>query len=71
MVEFNPDGSIKLPDSMLRKKESDLNKMKFQRCALFKKELVSTYAPKKCIIHMTLSDAIKDNAFVSNILPPP
>ena len=64
MQEFNPDGSIKLPCSMLKKKEEAEYRMKKGRCVFIKKEIISHMPPKRCMLHMTLSDAITDNRFV-------
>lgn len=66
MYEFNPDGSIKIPgiiaENQLRKEE----KLKKERCILVKKELVN-FTPKKCLLHIKLSEAFPDSNFVSTI----
>lgn len=67
MAEFNPDGSIKLPERLEKKKQEDSVKLKTRRCIKVKKEVVSFTAPKKCVLHITLSDFINDNRFVENI----
>jgi hypothetical protein len=67
MVEFNPDGSIKLPSFLSRKLEDNKDKLTRQRCILIRKEVVSGDAPKKCTLHITISDAITDNRFIENI----
>jgi hypothetical protein len=67
MVEFNPDGSIKLPDRLTKNREENKEKLKNQRCIRVKRDLVSFSAPKKCVLHITLSDAILDNRFISTI----
>ncbi|MEA2037119.1 MAG: hypothetical protein U9O94_06395 [Nanoarchaeota archaeon] len=64
MVEFNPDGSIKLPGAVVRKKEENKEKLKRQRCILIRREIVNFTAPKKCVLHIILSDVISDNRFV-------
>ena len=67
MIEFNPDGSIKLPERVAKKKQEDSVKLTSQRCIKVKKEMVSFTAPKKCILYITLSEFIKDNRFIENI----
>ena len=63
MAEFNPDGSIKLPERFSRNKE----KLKSSRCIRIKREIVSFSAPKKCVLHITLSEVILDNRFIETI----
>ncbi|MBT4351978.1 hypothetical protein HOD20_05600 [archaeon] len=67
MFEFNPDGSIKVPEAVSKKNEDEARKMKYQRCIKIERDLVSTYSPKKCMLHITLSDAFNDNRFIENI----
>ena len=67
MFEFNPDGSIKLPGKVTAQKEAKQSKMKNQRCIKVKREVVNFSAPKKCCLHITLSDSINDSRFVTNI----
>ncbi|MBW2977919.1 hypothetical protein KY331_03680 [Candidatus Woesearchaeota archaeon] len=67
MIEFNPDGSVKLPERLVKKKQEDSAKLKTQRCIKVKKAVVNFTAPKKCVLHITLSDFINDNRFVENI----
>ncbi len=67
MVEFNKDGSLKLPDSFLRKKQEKEIKLKKSHCMLIKREIISFTSPKKCILNLRISDAISDNRFVENI----
>ena len=67
MVEFNPDGSLKLPSSLIRSKQEKEERMKKGNCIVIKKELLSFASPKKCILHIVLSEAIKDNRFIENI----
>ncbi|MFH1972415.1 MAG: hypothetical protein ABIJ18_02960 [archaeon] len=67
MMEFNSDGSLKLPEQMTRKKEENKEKLKKQRCILVKREIVSFSAPKKCVLQITLSDALHDNRFIETI----
>lgn len=66
-MEFNPDGSIKLPDVLVKKDQEEKQRMQSQQCMTVYKDLVSTKAPKKCILQITLSSAIRDNRFVENI----
>ena len=67
MVEFNPDGSIKLPEQFARNKEENKEKLKLRRCIKIKREIVSFSAPKKCVLHITLSEVILDNRFIETI----
>jgi len=67
MVEFNPDGSIKLPEQFARNKEENKEKLKIRRCIKVTREVRSFTAPKKCILHITLSEAISDNRFIETI----
>jgi hypothetical protein len=67
MVEFNPDGSIRLPAKLAMQKAAQNSKMHGTRCMTIRKEIVSTYPPKSCVLHITLSDMISDSRFVSNI----
>jgi len=64
MIEFNPDGSIKLPPGLLKNKQETENLLKTGRGALIKKEMVNITSPKKCLLHLRLSDTISDNRFV-------
>lgn len=63
-MEFNADGSLKLSGNLQRQKDEDKNKMISQRCIKIRKNVVSTYAPKKCILHITLSNMITDSKFI-------
>ena len=67
MVEFNPDGSLKLPAGVARAKEENAKKMRRQRCMRIRRDVVSFTAPKKCVLTLTLSDAISDQRFVETI----
>ncbi|MFH1683190.1 MAG: hypothetical protein ABIA37_05340 [Candidatus Woesearchaeota archaeon] len=67
MIEFNPDGSIKLPGKLVKSKEENQNKLKSQRCIKVVKEVVSSKTPKRCVLRITLSDRITDNRFVDNL----
>ena len=67
MVGFNPDGSIKLPEQYTRKKEENKEKLKSQRCIKIRRDILSFTAPKKCILHITLSESLHDNRFIETI----
>ncbi|MBN1793250.1 hypothetical protein JW826_06215 [Candidatus Woesearchaeota archaeon] len=67
MVEFNPDGSLKLPESLAKRKSENEQKMKSSRCIKVRKEIASFTAPKKCILKITLSQAIHDHRFIETI----
>ena len=66
-IEFNPDGSLKLPDALVKKKQENLRKLKNQRCIKIRKVVVSFVAPKKCVLKITLSDFFKDDKFIYTI----
>ena len=65
--EFNADGSLKFPASMLRQEAENKKRMSAQKCISIKKELVNSKPPKKCVLHMTLSDSVLDNRFIEMI----
>ena len=67
MTEFNPDGSIKLPERVIRIREERKTKLQRERCILIKKEIVSDRTPKKCNLHIKLSEKFTDNIFIENI----
>ena len=64
MIEFNSDGSIKLPSNISEEKNKKDNRIKNTRCAQVRKEAVSTYAPKKCVLHVELSEKITDPKYI-------
>jgi len=66
MYEFNPDGSIKIPGVIASNIEKRELKLKKERCILVKKELVN-FSPKKCLLHIRISDAFPDSNFISSI----
>ncbi len=67
MVEFNPDGSIKLPGQLAGNKERNKEKLMSQRCIRIKRDMISFTAPKKCVLHITLSEAFADNRFIQTV----
>jgi len=67
MFQFNPDGSLKLSQGTLQKKEETIDRMKRGKCILIHKEMVNFSAPKKCILRVKLSDAIVDNRFMESV----
>ncbi len=67
MVEFNPDGSIKLPSHMQKSREEKEYKMKHHKIMKVRREVTKLDAPKECILHLTLSDAITDDRFITTI----
>ena len=67
MIEFNPDGSIKLPTAMKNKEIEKENKLKTQRCIRIRKDIVSSYTPKSCTLLITVSDAITDQSFIKSV----
>ncbi len=67
MFEFNEDGSLKLPDKVIKDQKDKEYRMKKGKCLLVTKEVISYTAPKRCVLHLKLSDAITDNQFVANV----
>lgn len=67
MIEFNPDGSIKLPERLLKKEEENKLKMQCQRCIHIKRNIVRFDSPKKCLLTIKLSDAIPNNRFIQGL----
>lgn len=67
MYEFNPDGSIKLPPALAEKRKEREESMRNRRCLHVKRELVSFYPPKSCVLHIKLSERISDDRFISTI----
>ena len=67
MVEFNPDGSLKLTSHMQQTIRKNENKLKTQRCIKIRKDIVSSFSPKSCKLIITVSDAINDSNFISSV----
>jgi len=67
MIEFNPDGSLKLPGHVQQAMSQNEQKMKSQRCIKIAKKIVSFDSPKKCVLKITLSNAMNDNRFIHTI----
>ena len=67
MFEFNKDGSLKLPDNVIKQKQEKEYRLEKGKCVLIKKEVTSYTTPKTCILHLKLSDPITDNRFVETI----
>jgi hypothetical protein len=60
MIEFNPDGSIKLPNNILTEKNNKMHRMTSSRCASIKKQVVNAYPPKKCLLEIEFSKLINN-----------
>lgn len=67
MIEFNPDGSIRLPAHIEQAKRENAERMLKQRCIRIKREQVSLVPPKKCVLRITLSQAFTESGFVEAI----
>jgi|FLOH01.1.fsa_nt_gi hypothetical protein len=68
MLEFNPDGSLKLGKQVEAKREENKIKMISQKCVTITREVVNFTAPKKCVLRLQLSDAFNnDHKFVNTI----
>lgn len=68
MIEFNDDGSLRLPSKMKEKEDKERWRMKNTSCISIKKEIVSFNAPKRCLLHFELSDKIRSAKFIKVIL---
>lgn len=66
MIQFNPDGSIKLPDYVAEEKNKKQYRMEKTRCAHVRKEVVNTYPPKSCKLHIKLSKMITNVDMIEN-----
>ena len=66
-MEFNPDGSLKLPGSAQKKNDLEKRRMRIGKCIKLERDVVQTKAPKKCHLHISLSDAIQDKRFIDTI----
>ena len=66
-IEYNEDGSLKLPGRFARQKEEESRKMASQRCIRIRKEVVSFNSPKKCVLKIKLSDKFDDSRFIDTI----
>lgn len=58
MVGFNPDGSIILPAGMAREKDDQEGRMRHGRCVRVRKEVVNDRPPKKCVLHVKVSEKV-------------
>ena len=67
MIEFNPDGSIKLPERLQKKEEENKIKMQCQRCIKITRSIVNFDSPKKCLLNIKLSDKIPNNRFIEGL----
>lgn len=67
MYEFNSNGSIKPLKAEQNKKAERENKLQNQKCLMIKKDIVSSYSPKKCVLRLKISDAVMSNDFVDRI----
>ena len=66
-MQFNPDGSLKLSSKTLQQRKDDEDRMRYKKCVLIRKDVVNFSAPKKCVLHLKLSDALIDSRFVETI----
>ena len=67
MIGFNPDGSLKLPGHMQKRRQANEEKLKNQRCIKVKRKVINFDAPKKCMLHIQISDKIDDVRFIDTI----
>ena len=66
MIDFNPDGSIKIPGHMQKRMNEHSDRMNNSKCIIVKKEVVNFTAPKKCILHVMISEKMENNSAVVN-----
>lgn len=67
MIEFNPDGSVKLPGIIAEQKARNSIRMLNHRCITIAREVVNFTAPKKCVLNITLSENFPDSRFIQTI----
>jgi len=67
MVEFNSDGSIKLPSQFAKQAEENKEKLRSQRCIKIRKDVASFRPPKKCVLRVAVSDVFPDSKFIETI----
>lgn len=67
MIEFNEDGSLKLPGYIQKQNNENKNKMQNQHCIKVRKEIISFKSPKECLLTITVSNALTDIRFLINI----
>ncbi len=67
MIEFNPDGSIKMPGRLAHLKQKEDRLMSEVNCMKVRKEIVSEKSPKSCMLHFTISEKTPDTRFVDTI----
>ncbi|MEA3430079.1 MAG: hypothetical protein U9R08_02300 [Nanoarchaeota archaeon] len=65
-IQFNPDGSIKLPEQFAKRKQDLTNKMNNARCIVIDREIVSTYSPKQCRLSIKTSKHV-NQGFIENV----
>lgn len=67
MVQFNPDGSIKLPSHIQQNKDAEQRRWTCTKCIRITKEVLGG-TPKKCNLHIELSPRFDRNDFIQNII---
>ncbi len=67
MIEFNSDGSIKIPDNIAEEKKDNENRLKTQRCIQIRKKVINFGSPKKCLLNIKISDVVNDTSFIQKI----
>ncbi len=67
MIQFNPDGSLKLPDHFVKQKAQESAKFNNTACMKIDKFVVESKSPKKCRLTLELSERQQRNDFVQNI----
>lgn len=67
MIEFNPDGSIKLPDKLQKKKNNIDFKMRNTKCIQIKKDVINFESPKKCLLTIKPSEKLYETLFIENV----
>ncbi len=67
MAEFNADGSIKIPDRLLKQDQNNEFRMKNGLCVTIQKEMVRDRIPKKCVLSVKLSEKFTDDSFITKV----
>ena len=66
-VEFNPDGSIKLPDRLVKKKIDDEKLFQEQPCIKIIKNQISSSTPLHCELKIQASKKLEDHKDIEKI----
>ncbi len=66
-VEFNPDGSIKLPEGVGKKKEDDDKTFENEKCIKIVRDQISSVTPLKCELRILASEKVENPEKIESI----